>query len=42
MKKFMNPEIEVVEFAVTDVITVSGGDEIIYGDETPQICTPIM
>ena len=41
MKKFMNPEIEVVEFAITDVITVSG-DEVIYGDENAQVCTPII
>ena len=43
MKKFMNPEIEVIKFAVADVITVSGGeDEIIYGDENAMVCTPIM
>ena len=27
MKKFQNPEIEVVNFAVEDIITVSGGND---------------
>ena len=40
MKKFVTPEIEVTKFMVEDVITVST-EEIIYGEEGPQDCTPL-
>ena len=34
MKKFMEPEIEIVKFALLDVITTSDEDELyIYDDE---------
>ena len=37
MKKFMTPEVEIIKFAMQDVITVSGGD-----DEEPELIGDCM
>ena len=34
MKKYMNPEIEVVEIQVTDILTTSPGTETPWYEET--------
>ena len=35
MKKFMTPEVEIIKFAMQDVITASSGDE--DDDEIPDL-----
>ena len=37
MKKYVNPEIEVVELSVSDIITTSPGTETTPKDETDGI-----
>ena len=37
MKKYMNPELEIVELNITDIITTSPGTETTPKDETDGI-----
>lgn len=36
MKKYLNPQVEVLEFSVMDILTLSG-PEILDPDETPGV-----
>jgi hypothetical protein len=37
MKKYMNPELEIIELNITDIITTSPGTETTPKDETDGI-----
>ena len=37
MKKYLNPELEIIELDVTDIITTSPGTEMTPKDETDGI-----
>ena len=39
MKKYMNPEIEVVELQTSDIITTSPGTETPWYEENDGICS---
>ncbi len=37
MQKYLNPEIEILQIEVTDILTASGGPEISDPNETPGV-----